>query len=55
MGSISIWHWIIVALIVALVFGTKRLKQIGEDLGGAVHGFKKELNKEEKKEGNTPS
>ena len=40
MGSFSIWHWLIVLLIVLLVFGTKRLKNIGEDLGGAVKGFK---------------
>ena len=36
MGSFSIWHWLIVLVIVMLVFGTKRLKNIGEDLGGAV-------------------
>lgn len=40
MGSFSIWHWLIVLVIVLLVFGTKRLKNIGEDLGGAVKGFK---------------
>ena len=40
MGSFSIWHWIIVLLIVLLVFGTKKLRNIGEDLGGAVKGFK---------------
>jgi sec-independent protein translocase protein TatA len=40
MGSISIWHWLIVLLIVVLVFGTKKLKNIGADLGGAVKGFK---------------
>jgi sec-independent protein translocase protein TatA len=36
----SIWHWIIVLIIVMLVFGTKKLRNIGEDLGGAVKGFK---------------
>jgi len=41
MGSFSIWHWLIVLAIVALVFGTKKLRNIGEDLGGAVKGFKK--------------
>ncbi len=41
MGSFSIWHWLIVLVIVALVFGTKKLRNIGEDLGGAVKGFKK--------------
>ena len=40
MGSFSIWHWLIVLLIVVLVFGTKKLKGIGGDLGGAVKGFK---------------
>lgn len=41
MGSFSIWHWLIVLVIVALVFGTKKLRNMGEDLGGAVRGFKK--------------
>ncbi len=40
MGSFSIWHWLIVLLIVVMVFGTKKLKNIGADLGGAVKGFK---------------
>ena len=40
MGSFSIWHWLIVLVIVMLVFGTKKLKNIGSDLGGAVKGFK---------------
>lgn len=40
MGSFSIWHWLIVLLIVMLVFGTKKLRNIGQDLGGAVKGFK---------------
>ncbi len=40
MGSFSIWHWVIVLVIVILVFGTKKLKNIGQDLGGAVKGFK---------------
>jgi sec-independent protein translocase protein TatA len=40
MGSFSIWHWLVVLLIVVLVFGTKKLKNIGTDLGGAVKGFK---------------
>jgi sec-independent protein translocase protein TatA len=40
MGSFSIWHWLIVLLIVVLVFGTKKLRNIGSDLGGAVKGFK---------------
>ena len=41
MGSLSIWHWLIVLVIVALIFGTKKLRNVGEDLGGAVKGFKK--------------
>ncbi|KWO88031.1 preprotein translocase subunit SecA [Burkholderia ubonensis] len=40
MGGLSLWHWMIVLLIVALVFGTKKLRNIGNDLGGAVKGFK---------------
>ena len=40
MGSFSIWHWLIVLLIVVMVFGTKKLKNMGADLGGAVKGFK---------------
>ena len=40
MGSFSIWHWLIVLVIVLLVFGTKKLRNIGADLGGAVRGFK---------------
>ena len=40
MGSFSIWHWLIVLVIVLLIFGTKKLRNIGEDLGGAVRGFK---------------
>ena len=40
MGSLSIWHWLIVLVVVVLVFGTKKLKNLGSDLGGAVKGFK---------------
>jgi sec-independent protein translocase protein TatA len=40
MGSFSIWHWLIVLVIVLLIFGTKKLKNLGTDLGGAVKGFK---------------
>lgn len=40
MGTWSIWHWLIVLVIVMLVFGTKKLRNIGQDLGGAVKGFK---------------
>ena len=40
MGSFSIWHWLIVLVIVVMVFGTKKLRNLGGDLGGAVKGFK---------------
>ncbi|OGT17574.1 MAG: preprotein translocase subunit TatA [Gallionellales bacterium RIFOXYB12_FULL_54_9] len=40
MGSLSIWHWLIVLVVVMLVFGTKKLRNVGSDLGGAVKGFK---------------
>lgn len=40
MGALSIWHWLIVLVIIMLVFGTKKLRNIGSDLGGAVRGFK---------------
>jgi sec-independent protein translocase protein TatA len=49
MGSFSIWHWLIVLLIIVLVFGTKKLKNMGSDLGGAVKGFKDGM-----KDGSTP-
>ncbi len=49
MGSFSIWHWLIVLLIVVMVFGTKKLKNMGSDLGGAVKGFKDGM-----KDGSTP-
>ncbi|AOH35901.1 Sec-independent protein translocase subunit TatA [Luteimonas sp. JM171] len=41
MGTFSIWHWIIVLVVVLLVFGTKRLRGAGRDLGEAIKGFKK--------------
>jgi sec-independent protein translocase protein TatA len=50
MGSFSIWHWLIVLLVVVLIFGTKKLKNIGSDLGGAVKGFKDGM-----KAGNDPA
>ena len=54
MGALSIWHWLIVLLIVVMVFGTKKLKNMGSDLGGAVKGFKKAMHEEEK-DGDKPS
>lgn len=49
MGSFSIWHWLIVLVIVMLVFGTKKLGNIGSDLGKAVKGFKDGVRGEEEK------
>ena len=40
MGTFSVWHWLIVLVIVLLIFGTKKLRNVGEDLGGAVRGFR---------------
>lgn len=40
MGSFSIWHWLVVLVVVVLIFGTKKLKNVGSDLGAAVKGFK---------------
>ena len=44
MGSFSIWHWLIVLLVVVLLFGTKKLRNVGGDLGGAIKSFRKGLN-----------
>ncbi|MBI5936864.1 MAG: Sec-independent protein translocase subunit TatA [Betaproteobacteria bacterium] len=49
MGSFSIWHWLIVLVVVLLIFGTKKLKNIGGDLGGAVKGFKDAMKEEQNK------
>ena len=49
MGSFSIWHWLIVLVIVLLIFGTKKLRNIGTDLGGAVKGFKDGMRGDEDK------
>ena len=49
MGSFSIWHWMIVLVIVLLVFGTKKLRNIGGDLGGAVRNFKEAMAEEKNK------
>ena len=48
MGGLSIWHWIIVLVVVLLVFGTKRLRNAGQDLGEAVKGFKKGMKDDDK-------
>lgn len=49
MGSFSIWHWLIVLLVVILIFGTKKLRNMGSDLGSAVKGFKDGMKTEEDK------
>ncbi len=49
MGSLSIWHWLIVLVVVILVFGTKKLRNLGTDLGSAVKGFKDGMKSEEDK------
>ena len=54
MGSFSIWHWLIVLLIVVMVFGTKKLKNMGSDLGGAVKGFKDGMRDGSADESETP-
>jgi sec-independent protein translocase protein TatA len=50
MGSFSIWHWLIVLLVVVLVFGTKKLRSLGSDLGGAVKGFKEGVREDDAKQ-----
>jgi sec-independent protein translocase protein TatA len=52
LGGISIWQLLIVLLIVVLIFGTKRLKTIGGDLGGALKSFRKSMDSNEDKQGN---
>lgn len=44
MGAFSIWQWLIVLVVVALIFGTKKLRNLGGDVGGAVKGFKNAMN-----------
>lgn len=55
MGSMSVWHWLIVLVIILLVFGTKKLRNIGQDLGGAVKGFKEGVREADGKGGTTVS
>ena len=55
MGSFSVWHWIIVLVIELLVFGTKKLRNIGADLGGAVKGFKDGMKPGEEKPADSAS
>ncbi len=53
MGSLSIWHWLIVLLVVMLIFGTKKLRNMGADLGAAVKGFKEGVKGETEKTAET--
>jgi sec-independent protein translocase protein TatA len=55
MGSFSIWHWLVVLIIVLLIFGTKKLRNIGSDLGGAIKSFKQSMNEETDKPGTEES
>jgi sec-independent protein translocase protein TatA len=55
MGGLSIWHWLIVLLVVVLIFGTKKLRNIGQDLGGAVKGFKEGMKSPEGSEPAPPA
>lgn len=54
MGSFSIWHWLIVLVIVLLVFGTKRLGGIGKDVGDAIKDFKKGMKEDDKPSAQLP-
>ena len=54
-GGISVWQLLILLVVVILIFGTKKLRTLGGDLGGAVKGFKKAMNDGEKAEANEPS
>lgn len=49
MGSFSIWHWLIVLAVVLIVFGTKKLRNIGSDLGGAIKSFKQSMKDDDEK------
>lgn len=51
MGTLSIWHWLLVLVIILLIFGTKKLPHIGQDLGSAVRGFKEGANKADSHDG----
>ncbi len=54
MGSLSIWHWLIVLVVVLVIFGTKKLRNVGADLGSAVKGFKDGMKSEEDKDKDKP-
>lgn len=55
MGSFSIWHWLIVLLVVVLLFGTKKLRNVGSDLGSAIKSFRKGLQEDEPEKIDHPS
>ena len=55
MGSFSIWHWLIVLVVVVLVFGTKKLRNLGSDLGSAVKGFREGMKSEDDKSAQSKS
>ena len=54
MGSFSIWHWLVVLIIVLVIFGTKKLRDVGSDLGGAIKSFKQAMKEEEGKPAPAP-
>jgi sec-independent protein translocase protein TatA len=54
MGSFSIWHWLVVLAIILLIFGTKKLRNVGSDLGSAIKNFKQSMKDEENKPGEAP-
>jgi sec-independent protein translocase protein TatA len=54
MGSLSIWHWLVVLLVVVLVFGTRKLRNLGSDLGTAVKGFKEGMKTGDEEEPPSP-
>jgi sec-independent protein translocase protein TatA len=53
MGSFSIWHWLVVLAIVIVIFGTKKLRNVGSDLGAAIRNFKESMNEEKKPQDET--
>jgi sec-independent protein translocase protein TatA len=54
MGSLSIWHWLIVLVVIVLIFGTGKLKNLGSDLGSAVKGFKDGMKDAQQPDANAP-
>ena len=54
MGGLSLWHWLIVLVVVVLIFGTKRLRNVGQDLGEAVKGFRKGMHDDAKPDDGRP-